>query len=887
MDPKNDGGLVQRTVFRNENVSLGPQLEAVPAPQYSRFCPAKQAIRRKSLRFKIPPLVNYERWRIEKDDAGWAHATQTQVLAPQIELAEIASTSNNHAALAHIKWMGLDCLMQLNKVLMKKSGGNDGHWELAWMEMIRFNIGSNKQLDVGTFDVIIACTGLGDPTHISSHVSAEKSSTGQEMVRSDTVTDRTPDSSAKASVARSRLSPLAQLFVQIRTDEYEECLKFLLLNPAAVDEDHLQYLTEARLALDRGDEQLARSCLGKQMFVRDCKNERPQKYFDTLMKNQEGYQVFNNDLENALTRLKQAPRQDLGEKQPNTCVLDVKTQYKKELEDADALTSFTKLSQHEVKREQRRVVSSHIIEKRLRHENELLLRLTRDPEELRAEAQRKEALEKMLPVARHAYWKLWREKSKFEEVRGEEICEEACLKCQELNRDRAREKRIRRNGILPNDVRLNGARLNGTCLNGVLRKREKRQPCAKPGAESSKPKDNAHAHKDLIPSATQEKGKSQDIQSASGSDNEASPQRPEKSAVQSIEAEQPKHPRLSDQLPYQQDRVECSYTDHFGTLASHKSPRQEDDKVLVMECLAASTEVYVDVVQAVHEARDPKVWNKKHGEDDAVKPPEEHATSQKSSTVTVKASNSRQVGTKGVATVSSVQKTPCIEDFNFASQERATKTTTDASPRSILPRCKASHSRARASSWPNRPSERFVAEATEEDTHTDIECPEPGLEEENDLNNVELKTASTELEDVLAEEIEGYQIQQRELKTAEEKVRAREDEVAIEKAKIEEVKEQQRQIAVQLHEQKEAFTKAQQVQHQTFEEYQRNAETLVDRMQGALARIEEMEYQQLIPQLQPLQFEFMGGICGFGVNCSRYLFRRLYTWHKHRHALLP
>jgi chromosome segregation ATPase len=152
---------------------------------------------------------------------------------------------------------------------------------------------------------------------------------------------------------------------------------------------------------------------------------------------------------------------------------------------------------------------------------------------------------------------------------------------------------------------------------------------------------------------------------------------------------------------------------------------------------------------------------------------------------------------------------------------------------------------------------------------------------------VELKTASTELEDVLAEEIEGYQIQQRELKTAEEKVRAREDEVAIEKAKIEEVKEQQRQIAVQLHEQKEAFTKAQQVQHQTFEEYQRNAETLVDRMQGALARIEEMEYQQLIPQLQPLQFEFMGGICGFGVNCSRYLFRRLYTWHKHRHALLP
>jgi hypothetical protein len=861
-----DDRLVQGNVFKDGNSSLGHELERVPAPHRNGSCTKQMTIQRRSLRSNIPPLVGYELWRIEKGGGGWAHATQKKVVASQSELAQMASTSSNLEALAYMKWMGLDCLMQLNKIFVIKSIEQDGDWQLAWAEMVRFNTGRNNQTDVRTFDVIIARTRLGDPTHISSHVSGEKSSTGREMVLFETITERPLDSSAKASVSRSRLSPLGQRFVQISTDQYDECLRFLLLNPAAVDEDHLQYLTEARLALDRGDEQLARSCLGKQVFVRDCKDERPQKYFDMLMKNQEGRRVFNNDLDNALARLKQVSRQDLGGKQQIAVWFDIKTPYKKGPGNDKVFSSLEKLSQHDVEGKQESEGPSDSIEmynKSLSHENKWIKEITEDLREAKAEVRRKKKeLDSVLADARHQDWKVRREKNKFEEVREERMREEARLRRQERKRDEAREKCMRP-------------------------RQERRQPCAKIRAGASAPKDSAHAHEDIIDPMTEEKGKSQDIRCASRSDIDGPLQKSEKYPLQSLEAEQPRPLELLDRLPYPQDTVECSDTDRLNTLDSYKSPRQEDDKPLVKECLAAPTEIHVDAVKAVHKARDTRVWNKKHGEDCAIKLPEEHTTPRQSSAVTVKANISRQVGVKGVATVLSAQKTSCIENINLALQERATKTTTDASPTPILPRYDASHSRARASSWPSSPIDRSATGAVEEDIHTDIECPEPEFQEENDLNNMETETPSTELEDILAEEIEGYHIQQRELKTAEEKVRAREDEVAIEKSKIEEVKEQQRQMAVQLHEHREAFTKAQQVQCQIFEEYQRNAKTLVDRMQAALARIEEKEHQQLVPHPQPSQFEVMGETCGFGVNYSRCLFWRLCTWHKHRHALLP
>lgn len=734
-------------------------------------------LKKTTLSASIPEPVDYELWRVEKDGDDWTHAIQTQLPASQKDLAKMArSKSKTGTALGQIPKMGQNRLGQVDELVDVSSKRTGLRWEVVWMEDVKAGITRRNKKDVRIFDVIIRCdkTGRTRPTiRRRSRTSPVPFQKGEEITRTR---HRSRDSSVMAPVIRSRLSPLGKRFAQISPGHYDECRHFLLQNPGAVDEDHLQYLTEARSALDCEDEPWAKSCMEKLMYVRDCKDGRLKDYFDELFGNQERRNVFSNDLENALSNLKQSSQQ----------VQDAKAQ-------SEDFFAF-----------------DDPYEELLSQTEDSLRRLTHDLDEAKAEVRQKQKeLDSVVAERRHQDKKLREEISRTKELREERNRQEALVERQERKRDEAK-GRLRR---LENEARSIWAASDK--LVSALGQDTRAQGI---------PTDR------IAP----EYEHTQNIRYGSGQEDGRLPQYTELPSVQVLEeAPHPHQLLFLNDLLRQQGASECADVAHLAETASHTASRHDGNRLTAKECLVTPTAGHIDLPEGVHEAANRKNSNEEPDLNRRInfREPPIAVTEADSSTEGANSCYLAEPRCVAADPLSSEEQIPDTEDEEIPLLPCAIKAASHISPESILSGFKAPRLRARACSWPQSQRECFAKNHAAGDFKTDTECPEAGLEEENDLSALDSVIASTELDDLTIDEIEGYEIRQRELETAEQYVRAREDEVAIEKAKIDERQEQQRQAVMQLRKDRAAFVKTQQLQCQIAEEQQRNADELAKRLE--------------------------------------------------------
>jgi hypothetical protein len=248
--------------------------------------------------------IGYELWRFEKDGEDWFHAVRTKLPASQKGLKRAAkSRSKNGTSLDQVQKMGPYRLRQIDSLIEDTVRRNDFRWEAVWMQVVNSFITVNNRIEILVFDAIIA----GGIAEIPRTVGLGRSEIIYAPPQTDEAGVHQPyDTSIRLPVIRLRLPALGQRFVEISPGQYDECLHFLLQNPAAADEDHLQYLTEARLSLELGNEAWTKSCMEKLMHVRDCKDGRLHSYFDGLLRSEASRNVFSSDLDRAVSKLKQA-----------------------------------------------------------------------------------------------------------------------------------------------------------------------------------------------------------------------------------------------------------------------------------------------------------------------------------------------------------------------------------------------------------------------------------------------------------------------------------------------------------------------------------------------------------------------------------------------------
>ena len=467
----NDNELPQKHVTWGDRLNHGLGLGKVraPTPLHVPSTP-QRTMSLSSLQSSVPVFADYELWRFEKDGAEWTSAIRRQCPGSQKDLAKKARTrSKNGATCDQIQKMGPNRRQQVEQLVQEKFRETGLRWEPAWMEEVKASISRNNKKDVRIFDVIIARAGVAG--------------------------------ARTGLIYPSRLSPLGQHFVKLSNTNYEACSQFLLLNPATIDEDHLQYLTEARLALDRGDVESARSCVGKSMYVRDCKDSSTWNYFDTLMRSQEKRRAFNNDLETALTLLKRPSRQDIDRNHHSGGGFEITKPYRKTLS----------------------------------HENESILIISEDLAEVRADVRwKRQELESVRAMGRHQDRELRREKSRIEVVRVERDREEARLRREERKRDEAKEKRLRL-------------------------AQENRQSCVYFEAGSPTPGHGMHLRDDAISLIAPEGRGFRKIQSALRLDCDRFSQHTEKPNLQTSEAEKF---GLSEQISHQEGTSESVNINH-------------------------------------------------------------------------------------------------------------------------------------------------------------------------------------------------------------------------------------------------------------------------------------------------------------------------------------